>query len=143
MFSKGAIVIVSTSHVRLVEPMDGDSWIWRTNCAPQTDNRPCNLKRKKNIWKPTEAELQIKMGDLEKELQELAKACRAKTYVASLRFSRPANQRQKQPQGSTLLTPESHASLIVSTAQPQDITERNHCRLSSSELWHQQPFSSG
>lgn len=73
LFSKDAVVTGSTLHVRLVEPVDGDSWTWRTNCPPQTGNRSCKIRRK-NIWKPRDSKLQVKMGKLEKELEVLATA---------------------------------------------------------------------
>lgn len=79
------------SHARLVEPMDGDSWTWRTNCPPETGNRSCNLRRK-NIWKLTDSKLQVKMGKLEKELEVLATASVQSQDVCDLTQSLTVSQ---------------------------------------------------
>lgn len=126
--------------------MDGDSWTWRTNCPPQTGKRSCKLRRK-NIWKPTDSKLQVKMGKLEKELEVLATASVQSqdvcVCVTSHRVSWPASQQQKQPRGSTSFTPESHGLFdgLNRTTRGHSRNESTHCLLSSAVLQHRQPFS--
>jgi hypothetical protein len=72
VLSKNTIVTLNTFHLGLVEPMDGDSWIWRTNCIPQTGARSYNLKKKKiqeNLQMPR---FKIKSRKMERELETMA-----------------------------------------------------------------------
>lgn len=56
----GVCVTLNTLHLRLVEPMNGDAWIWRNNCIPQNGARSYNLRRKKYIGTPTDVMAQNK-----------------------------------------------------------------------------------
>lgn len=73
MFSKNTSVTLRTFHLRLVEPPDGASQIWRTNCILQTGTRACTLRRK-NTGKPTDAKVQNKNWEDGKGIQALAMA---------------------------------------------------------------------
>lgn len=102
------IVILNTFHLKLVEPMDGDSRIRRTNSIPQTGARSCNLRRKKKIRKPIDAKVQNKNREDGKGIRSPGSSLCAKvSCVWSHRVFQLANQRQKQPHGSILLTPKS------------------------------------
>lgn len=67
MFIKDAIAILTTTHLRLVEPMDRDPW--ETQLHSSNWQPSCNLRRKKvyeNLHMPTP---KIKMGKMERELE--------------------------------------------------------------------------